>query len=86
MQNKTNQQPPPNMSKKESLTHEFRIVTKDGRKGSFRLSFKNSRVQLDASIEGSNKLKKIGESATIGVTLPPGNEDVFETLFNIITT
>lgn len=57
------------MRTKKALLH-FRA--KDGRRGALHLSFGKDRLELFAEVEGSNRLKKIGESSQIGITLGPG--------------
>ncbi len=47
---------------------------------------KGRRLELYAEVEGSNKLKKIGESAQVGITMAKGVDITsLESLFQVLS-
>jgi len=64
----------------------IRFKSGDGRRSGLRLTMKGRRLELYAEVEGSNKLKKIGESAQVGITMAKGVDITsLESLFQVLS-
>ncbi len=50
----------------------IRFRSGDGRRAGLSLTMRGRRLELYAEVEGSNKLKKIGESSQVGITMAKG--------------
>lgn len=70
------------------MKKEFTIKFKssDKRRAVLQLSMKGRRLELYAEVEGSDKLKKIGESSQVGITMAKGVDITsLDNLFQVLS-
>ncbi len=73
------------MSKKKQAVIPFRAS--DGRKAAVQITFAKDRLEIYVEVAGSNKLRKIGESSALAITIGPGyDKDAIAHLFSVLNS